>query len=137
MTEIHKTTYDIFKSNQKKKLDTNILEAKKLVNIYRHLDHYGKDYLPEYNKLLLASSSDVQAALPSILGGSEVLEYLHFLRHSKVVEDDTRPQEYLPNPEDMDCFMDYGLQKILQTQNMILKKQMEILEMLAKDKKGE
>jgi len=128
------STYTAFKEYKKNKTDDTPQVAKRLVNIFRHLDYFGEDYEPTYNKMLQEASPTVLGVLSSITGGDEVLEYLDFLRNKGT---STTPAEentdYLPSPEDIPPFQpDSLLGEILEKQNTLLEKQTEILEKLTR-----
>ena len=127
------STYANFKEYKKSKTDDTAQVAKRLVNIFRHLDFFGESYEPVYNQMLQEASPTVLAILPSITGGDEVLEYLDFLRNK--TSSDTPSEEstdYLPSPGDIPPFQtDYLLKDILEKQNILLEKQTEILEKLS------
>ena len=126
------SAYATFKEYRKNKTDDTAQVAKRLVNVFRHLDYFGESYEPTYNQMLLEAHPTVLAFLPSITGGDEVLEYLDFLRNK--TESDTPKEEstdYLPSPGDITPFQsDYLLKEILEKQNTLLEKQTEILEKL-------
>lgn len=121
--------YADFKAQLHQKVDGNVKEAKKLVNLYRHLDFFGQDFIPQLNKMILQASPEVKAILPSIMGGGEILDYAEFISHKSqhAVENeggDSALATYLPDPDQMPAVGsgDAGLAKAIERQTQLLEK---------------
>lgn len=124
MIQKNNTILDAFIKQRSKRQNHAIIEARKLVNLYRHLALFGADYLEKYNQMLLAASPEVQSALPDVMGGTIVRQYRDFLQSnsSSMTEDglfnaDTddkyqyaQAESYLPSPDDVPPFQlsEYG-----------------------------
>ncbi len=88
--------------------ETNMAqEAQKLVNLFRHLNVFGDDFIELFNQQLLTAPKEVILLLPTVVGGSLVRQYLEFLTKklgmTTEAEDGALPQGedgYLPGPED-------------------------------------
>lgn len=107
------TVLDAFLKQREKRQNTTGIEAKRLVNLYRQLPLFGEGFLETYNKMLLDASADVQMALPDIIGGAVVRQYLEFLKGNKdfnEASDDTenassyeyhQEESYLPDADEV------------------------------------
>lgn len=80
MEQNTENTYEAFFRNRQKKQDSAVLEAKKLVNLFRHLPVFGEHFISTYNQMLLNASPDAILNLTSLLGGVTVRNYLDFLK---------------------------------------------------------
>ena len=99
-----------FIEEQKTHTDTVIEEAQRLVNLYRHADAFGEDFMGRLDQMLLSASPEVQTALSDILGGQIVRKYCAYIKErlapQMAVED--KPEEkvipkrgYLPEPDEV------------------------------------
>ena len=108
-----------FLQQRAKRQNSTAVEAKKLVNLYRQLSLFGDDFLDKYNEMLMAATPEVQMALPDIIGGTVVRQYLEFLKgRSKQNETDSiiseedavdayqyrHAESYLPSPDEVPPF---------------------------------
>ncbi len=83
-------------------------EAQRLVNLFRHLNIFGDDYIEPFNQQLLSAPKEVILLLPTIVGGSLVRQYYDHLRRqmgltTENADEVSLPQGedgYLPGPED-------------------------------------
>lgn len=99
-----------FIKEQKIHTDTVIEEAQRLVNLYRHADSFGKDFMVRLDKMLLSAPAEVQTALSDILGGKIVRQYCAYLKERTTPKntsdqnaENAQPlpqQGYLPDPEE-------------------------------------
>ncbi len=111
---------EAFLKQRAKRQNNTFIEAKRLVNLYRHLSLFGDEFLETYNKMLLDSSPEVQMALPDIVGGAVVRQYFEFLKgrakqndtDSVISEDDAEDaykyrheESYLPSPDEVQPFV--------------------------------
>ena len=84
MTQEEKTSQnsvlEAFLNQRAKRQNSAIVEARKLVNLYRHLSLFGDDFLNQYNEMLMGATPEVQMVLPDIIGGTVVRQYLEFLK---------------------------------------------------------
>ncbi len=90
--------------------DQVLIEAQRLVNLYRNINTFPAEFHTEVDQSLLHASSEVQTTLTRIVGGEEVRRYLDFLKENKTYSDmstDTKEDDslhpisgYLPDPED-------------------------------------
>ncbi len=124
MTQEAKTTVlDAFLKQRAKRQNNTVIEARRLVNLYRHLSLFGTDYLEKYNAMLMAATPEVQMALSDIIGGTIVRQYLEFLkgRAKQFNGDDIISEEeakdayqyrheesYLPSPDELTPFVFSG-----------------------------
>ena len=97
-----------FLENKNTKANTAMQQAQKFVNLYRALDDFGEDYVNTFNSELLDISENAELMLNALIGGSEVRQYLDYLRHTHTSGDETEQddtsaampkQGYLPGPE--------------------------------------
>ena len=107
MSEENKSFKELFKQEQQNRGNAVIDEAQRLVNLYRHAESFGEEFMPELDKMLLAASPEVQTALSDILGGQVVRQYCMFLKDKKSSnheeeqpdqEKEVVPKGYLPEP---------------------------------------
>lgn len=63
--------------------------AQRLINIYRQLSTLGPEANQQYNAMLLKDATlEVQIALKNIPGGEEIRDYLNFLKHQELSEEE-------------------------------------------------
>lgn len=121
MTQEAKTTVlDAFLKQRAKRQNNTIIEARRLVNLYRHLSLFGADYLEKYNAMLMETTPEVQMALSDIIGGTIVRQYLEFLKGraqkndtDMVISDEEandayryrHEESYLPSPDELAPFV--------------------------------
>ena len=99
-----------FIKKKEEQSDKVLIEAQRLVNLYRNINAFPEEFHTELDQTLLHTSSEVQSTLTRIVGGEEVRRYLDFLKENKVhsdlsidTEEDNAPHPvigYLPEPED-------------------------------------
>ena len=65
-----------FQEQKVSKLNTELIQAQKLVNLYRALYCFDDAFVEQYNQLLLSSSVEVRRLLSTLMGGNEVRSYL-------------------------------------------------------------
>lgn len=120
-----KSVLEAFLKQRAKRQSNSVIEARRLVNLYRHLSLFGPDFLEEYNKMLLQASPEVQSALSDIIGGAIVRQYFDFLKgRSKQTDgmdlsDDEaanayqyrHEESYLPSADDVMPFYYGGIGK--------------------------
>lgn len=115
------TVLEAFLKQRAKRQNSAAVEAKRLVNLYRQLSLFGDNFLDSYNDMLLAATPEVQMALPDIVGGTVVRQYLEFLkgRSKRSSDADTNISEeeaidayqyrhtesYLPTPDEVPPFL--------------------------------
>ncbi len=113
------TVLEAFLKQRAKRQNSAAVEAKKLVNLYRQLSLFGDDFLDSYNAMLMAATPEVQMALPDIVGGTVVRQYLEFLK-GRAKQSDTEAdiseeeavdayqyrhaESYLPTPDEVPPF---------------------------------
>ena len=130
-----------FIEEQKTHVDTVIEEAQRLVNLYRHADAFGEEFMPKLDQMLLSATPEVQMALSDILGGQIVRRYCAYLKEKtapqKAVEEDTTDkrlapeQGYLPQPDDslkVDALKDGNIEALLK--EFLTAHQQELSELL-------
>lgn len=98
-----------FIKKKEEQSDKVLIEAQRLVNLYRNINAFPEEFHTELDQTLLHTSSEVQSTLTRIVGGAEVRRYLDFLKENKVhsdlstdTEEDNDPHPvigYLPEPE--------------------------------------
>lgn len=98
-----------FLDNKNTKANTALLQAQKMVNLYRSLDDFGEDFINQFNSELLDISENAELMLSALIGGNEVRQYLDYLRHTHTVDAEDEQGEapvsapsaqgYLPGPE--------------------------------------
>ena len=96
-----------FLDNKNTKANTALLQAQKMVNLYRALDDFGEEFVNQFNSELLEISENSELMLNALIGGNEVRQYLDYLRHTNTSDKDVeqgddqvvQPQGYLPGPE--------------------------------------
>lgn len=113
------TVLEAFLKQRAKRQNSAAVEAKRLVNLYRQLSLFGDDFLDTYNDMLLAATPEVQMALPDIVGGTVVRQYLEFLKgrskqndtDNDISEEDAvdayqyrHAESYLPTPDEVPPF---------------------------------
>ena len=108
---------EAFIKKKAERSDKIMEEAQRLVNLYRHSKSFPADFHAELDLKLLHSSPEVQASLSRIVGGTEVRNYLEFLKESNTTFTVSNTEEneegekqisingYLPEPsEDLPVF---------------------------------
>ncbi len=108
----HANTLEAFVFEKTQKASDVLVEAQRLVNLYRQLNALGKDFVPVFDQMLLTSKPEVQLALSGLSSGDMVRQYLKFLQsrkgennidaESNVVSEDV--SEFLPSPDDIPPF---------------------------------
>ena len=92
-----------FQEQKVSKLNTELLEAQKLVNLYRSLHCFPAEFSERYNQLLLASTDEQRRLLTTLMGGGEVRSYFDFLQqtvlHNQEDNNANSLKGYLPSPE--------------------------------------
>ncbi len=96
--------------------------AQRLINIYRQLYTLGPEANQRYNAMLLKDATlEVQIALKNIPGGEEIRDYLNFLKHQELSEEEESQALHegnealqikndLPAPEEMSPLWEtYGM----------------------------
>lgn len=100
---------EAFNLQQQQRVDVAMVEAQRLVNMYRHIDSFGPDFTAQLDALLLEMGPDVQMALSNIQGGGVVRRYYDFLKEQNptiATRIDNLEQKkveqvgYLPPPEE-------------------------------------
>lgn len=109
--ETVKTVNPLLKAFQEQKLtkaNIELMQAQKLVNLYRALDCFQDGFADKFNEMLLESSVESRRMLSTIMGGSEVRNYLDFLeQQTNHTDEENNPNSskqlkgFLPSP-DMD-----------------------------------
>ena len=108
-----------FIEEQRTHVDTVIEEAQRLVNLYRHADAFGEEFMPKLDQMLLSATPEVQTALSDILGGQVVRQYCTYLKEHTMPQQEQptdsedqslKPQQgYLPTPDgDLGQYFDGG-----------------------------
>ncbi len=99
--------FQAFLQHKNNKTNVAMQGAQKLINLYRVLEDFGSDFVPQYNEMLLGASDEVKMALKGLMGGAEVRQYLDYLiekSHQSTTSDgeNVTPQAvgYLPSPEE-------------------------------------
>ena len=112
MAETTVSMKDSFIHQQKNRVDEVLVEAQRLVNLYRHADSFGEEFNQKLDDLLLNIQPEVLTALSDIQGGIIVRRYCEFLKDKLNPKSDATDQAenadeetfqqtgYLPNPED-------------------------------------
>ena len=112
MAETATSMKESFIHQQQNRVDKVLVEAQKLVNLYRHADAFGEEFNSKLDNLLLNIKPEVLTALSDIQGGLVVRRYCEFLKDKLNPNPDaahrtdgsgeeTSPQTgYLPNPDD-------------------------------------
>lgn len=111
---------EAFLKQRAKRQNNTALEARRLVNLYRHLPLFGEAFLDTYNQMLLNSSPEVQMMLSDIIGGTVVRQYYDFLK-ARIKQNDTddiitdeeadnayqyrHEESYLPSPDEVQPFV--------------------------------
>ena len=108
MSETSQSLKSIFKQEQQNRGNDIIDEAQRLVNLYRHAESFGEEFMAKLDDMLLAASPEVQTALSDILGGQVVRQYCLFLKDRKMPKEEEQVEEnakdvskqegYLPKP---------------------------------------
>ena len=105
MSESSQSLKSIFKQEQQNRGNDVIDEAQRLVNLYRHAEAFGEEFMAKLDDMLLAASPEVQTALSDILGGQVVRQYCLFLKDKKMPKEEKQVEEevseqkgYLPKP---------------------------------------
>lgn len=136
-----------FQEQKVSKLNTELIQAQKLVNLYRALYCFDDAFVEQYNQLLLSSSVEVRRLLSTLMGGNEVRSYFDFLQqraHPDNNENSKSTNEvkgYLPNPEeDNHDTGDFVVSKeqweSMQAQQKSLSEQTQMLLQILQSKKG-
>ncbi|MDD4519968.1 MAG: hypothetical protein PHI50_03685 [Alphaproteobacteria bacterium] len=69
--------------SSKKEVESPNLIAQRLINIFRQLHILNEEAIERYNQMLLSTPEEAIECLPSMPSGSEVREYLDFLRQKQ------------------------------------------------------
>ena len=72
-----------FIKKKEEQSDKVLIEAQRLVNLYRNINAFPEEFHAELDQTLLHTSSEVQSTLTRIVGGEEVRRYLDFLKENK------------------------------------------------------
>ena len=109
MTDEKTSFRKAFIQEQQNHVDDVAEEAQRLVNLYRHADAFGDDFMPKVDEMLLAASPEVLTAMSNILGGQVVRRYCSYLKEKTMPEEQRiektekieKPVQkgYLPDPE--------------------------------------
>ena len=59
-------TLEAFVFEKTQKVNDVLVEAQRLINLYRQLNVLGPDFVPTFDKMLLSSKPDVQLALSNL-----------------------------------------------------------------------
>lgn len=107
-------TLEAFVFEKTQKVNDVLVEAQRLINLYRQLNVLGPDFVPTFDKMLLSSKPDVQLALSNLSSGDTVRQYLKFLQSRLHQNTDPEKQEnnsisedaasYLPSPDEVPPF---------------------------------
>lgn len=107
-------TLDAFVFEKTQKVNDVLVEAQRLINLYRQIKVFGPDFVSTFDKMLLSSKPDVQLALSNLSGGDTVRQYLKFLQNRMQQETDLEESEnnsisedaasYLPSPDEVPPF---------------------------------
>ena len=76
--------YDAFLNKRENSRNTAAQTAQQLVNLFRHLPHFGDDFIQEFNKRVLSMPADVQMALSDLVSGPSVRQYAEYLRMHQI-----------------------------------------------------
>ena len=105
MSEASQSLKSVFKQEQQNRGNAVIDEAQRLVNLYRHAESFGEEFMAKLDDMLLTASPEVQTALSDILGGQVVRQYCLFLKDKKTPKEEKQTEEeapeqkgYLPEP---------------------------------------
>lgn len=109
------STLSQFVAETQTKKDEVMVEAQRLINLYRQLSVLGDDFVPKFDAMLLSASPEVHLALSSLSSGDSVRTYLKFLQDKQgghVATDEQAEEEsetqqiegYLPSPDDVTPF---------------------------------
>lgn len=102
--------YDAFLNKRENSRNTAAQTAQQLVNLFRHLPHFGDDFIQEFNKRVLSMPADVQMALSDLVSGPSVRQYAEYLRMHQINApslssntsesfSETVTEGWLPDPE--------------------------------------
>lgn len=102
--------YEAFLNKRENSRNTAAQTAQQLVNLFRHLPHFGDDFIQEFNQRVLSMPADVQMALSDLVSGPSVRQYAEYLKaHQGNTEslssdsgetfDETAVIGWLPDPE--------------------------------------
>lgn len=107
-------TLQAFVFEKTQKTNEVLVEAQRLINLYRQLDVLGSDFVPVFDRMLLSSKPDVQLALSGLSSGDMLRQYLKFLQsrlnqtaevahteNNSISED---AASYLPSPDEVPPF---------------------------------
>lgn len=110
MSEASKNLLIRFREKQSEKDSSSLLDARRLVNLYRSLPCFGDGFLDQYNQMLLSVKPNVRRLLRNFMGGEEVEDYLQFLEQNVHLSDTQEEQKttnealqktgYLPDPDE-------------------------------------
>ena len=100
------TKFHSFLKQRNSKTNAAMLEAQRLINLYRVLGVFSPDFVDEYNAMLMNCSDEVQTALTALIGGPEVRQYLEFLKTEEHKDDEQKSDAqtsqqtgWLPSPD--------------------------------------
>ena len=110
MNSQNQSLKNIFIQERENKTDVVLEEAQRLVNLYRHSESFGEDFIKTLDEQLLAIPPEVEVALSHIQGGEIVRKYCLFLKDRnkpQAEKDETGETDetidvvegYLPSPE--------------------------------------
>ena len=110
MNSQNQSLKNTFIQEQENKTDVVMEEAQRFVNLFRHSDAFGEEFMTTLDKELLAISPEVEVALSHIQGGEVVRKYCAFLKDKNKIQTETTDSEntndnplisegYLPSPE--------------------------------------
>lgn len=107
-------TLEAFVFEKTQKVNDVLIEAQRLINLYRQLNVLGPDFVPTFDKMLLSSKPDVQLALSNLSSGDTVRQYLKFLQsrlHQNINQEEQENNSisedaasYLPSPDEVPPF---------------------------------
>lgn len=104
--KIDNSTISVFNKKRKEQGNDALMNAQRLVNLYRHASAFGDDFIQKFNQELLQASPEVQTVLSDIVGGNVVRQYYDFLKENatdiKSDNDKTalKKNGYLPSPDE-------------------------------------
>ncbi len=94
-----------FHEQKLSKTNLDLMQAQRLVNLYRSLSCFPLEFSDQYNQMLLSASPEVCRMFSTIMGGGEVRNYFDFLQHQAHIQDDKTENKtglqhgFLPSPE--------------------------------------
>ena len=76
-----------FLTTKNTKTNMAMQQAQKMVNLFRSLEDLGEDFIDQYNTELLQIPNNAELMLNALVGGSEVRQYLEYLRNETKTQD--------------------------------------------------